>query len=61
MFLRDNFAGQWRKFVAKRSAPSSSFEETSFVAECLYRCGVLPTVDFILAPPVPVVRREEDL
>src|SRR6266850_5463716 len=60
VFLRNHFAGQRREFFAKGPAPGSSSEDTSFVAEFLNGCDVLPALDFILRPPVSVVRREED-
>jgi hypothetical protein len=60
VFLRNYFAGQRREFVAKCSAPCSSCKETSFVAEFLNGCDVLPALAFILGPPVSVVRRSAD-
>src|SRR3981189_2491807 len=60
VFLRNHFAGQWREFFAEGSAPCSSCKDTSFVAEFLNGCDILPALDFILEPPVSVVRREED-
>src|SRR3981081_4519287 len=60
VFLRNHFAGQRREFFAKGSAPGSSSDDTSFVAEFLNGCDVLPALDFILGSPVSVMRCEED-
>src|SRR5208282_1101255 len=47
VFLRNHFAGQWREFFAKGSAPGSCSEDASFVGEFLNGCDVLPALDFI--------------
>src|SRR5208282_1693067 len=60
VFLRNHFAGQWREFFAKGSAPGSCSEDASFVGEFLNGCDVLPALDFILGPQVSVMRCEED-
>src|ERR1700748_3585055 len=59
VFLGNDFARQWRKFVTKGTAPRTGCKEMSLVTPRLNRCDVLPRVAFILKSLVPVMRGEE--
>ena len=59
VFLRNDFAGQWRKVVTKGTAPRAGSKEMSIMAPRLNRCDVLPCVAFVFTPPVPMMRGEE--